>query len=256
MFGLKTLLFSSPLPLSLGGAVLLIVVILLLVIWNCCDRDDGSSRRRDKSNFSKCFPVLSPILSATFLITPFIVPFNSLFFLFLSIDNGSSDRSNRSSLSAGSCGSNSNSIGTGVNGVGGVYGKRHSSNLYINNPNSLEVEHSQCSESSPDSNGGGGGIGSSSTTAAAIHHQLKHHQQHYPQQHYHFTNYDYGPGPASGGQQQPGVAQLVIGNARVLAGTTVTTPPEGGNAIPRSVSVPLSRSNSTRKDSVSSKDEE
>lgn len=172
----------------------------------------------------------------------------------LPIDNGSSDRSNRSSLSAGSCGSGSGS-GYGIGGPSS--GKRNSSNLYINNPNSLEVEqHNSCNNNnatSLDCNGGGNGVATGhTTTAAAFHHQLHQHQHH---QHYHFTNYDYGPGPNGGGQ--PGVAHLVIGNARLLASTA--NPPDGsaassssGNIIPRSVSVPLSRSNS-RKDSVSLK---
>lgn len=177
--------------------------------------------------------------------------YSLLFLPFL--DNGSSDRSNRSSLSAGSCGSGSGSYG----GPSSSSGKRNSSNLYINNPNSLEVEQVLNSNngSSPDSNGGGGGMATGhTTTAAAFHHQLHHHHhQHYPQQqHYHFTNYDYGPGP--NGPGQPGVAHLVIGNARILAGNAnpadASAASSSGNIIPRSVSVPLSRSNS-RKDSVS-----
>lgn len=126
-------------------------------------------------------------------------------------DNGSSDRSNRSSLSVGSCSSGS---------AGGNGAKRNSSSLYINNPNSLEVEA-----------GCGSPEGMGSSTTANLHPQHGH---------FHFANFEYGPGPGGGGG-----AKLVIGNTRVLA-TALTTQAD----IPRSVSVPLSRSNS-RKDSGS-----
>ncbi|KAJ6223610.1 hypothetical protein RDWZM_002155 [Blomia tropicalis] len=123
------------------------------------------------------------------------------------VDNGSNcDRSNRSSLQ--SC-TSSNGSGHGT--------KRNSSNLYINNPNSLEVETAAACLS-PDGN---------------VHRGS-----------YHYANYDYGheSGGGGGGGGIPGMAQLVIHNPRVINSSQ--------DAIPRSVSVPLSRSNS-RKESTS-----
>ena len=130
-----------------------------------------------------------------------------LTFTCLYIDNGSNcDRSNRSSLQ--SC-TSSNGSGHGT--------KRNSSNLYINNPNSLEVETAAACLS-PDGN---------------VHRGS-----------YHYANYDYGheSGGGGGGGGIPGMAQLVIHNPRVINSSQ--------DAIPRSVSVPLSRSNS-RKESTS-----